>query len=416
MKKTGRIIFPGIAISFSIIHFLFFGDFTTKEMIFYTLVAIIISWFIGLQYDNLKLCIQQMNESEKYYKQLIETIPEAIIIHCQDEIIYVNETGKNMIGAQVKEEIIGRSIYEFVNPNYKEIAKRRMEELRKEKKVTNNVEQKLTRFDNKTIYIEISSRSTIYEGRKAILSVFKDITNKKVETEGLLQKSEKLALVGQLAAGIAHEIRNPLTSIKGFMQLFKAKYKEEDEHFNLVLSELERINLIVSEFLVLAKPTAVIFKEKEINKLIKDVVTLINTQAILCNVQIDVEYEPDIPPLFCEENQLKQVFINILKNSIEAMPNGGIINVKIKAKENDKASIMIIDQGIGIAEDRIPTLGEPFYTTKEKGTGLGLMTSYTIIDRHDGELNFSSKVNEGTTVEVILPVCPSSTSTRVPSE
>ena len=115
---------------------------------------------------------------------------------------------------------------------------------------------------------------------------------------------------------------------------------------------MERINLIVGEFLVLAKPTAMIFKEKDINRLIKDVVTLINTQAILCNVQIDVEYEADIPPIFCEENQLKQVFINILKNSIEAMPDGGIIDVKIIAKENGKVSIMIIDEGIGISEDR----------------------------------------------------------------
>lgn len=412
MKKIGRMTFPGIAISFTMIHFLFFGNFRTKEMIFYGFIIITISWLIGLQYDKMKFCVYRVNESENYYKQLIETIPDAIIIHYQDSIIYVNETGKDMIGAQEKEEVIGRCIYDFINPNYKEIAKKRMEELRNKKKVTNNVEQKLARLDNKTIYIEISSRSIIFEGKKVILSVFKDITDKKVETEGLLQKSEKLALVGQMAAGIAHEIRNPLTSIKGFLQLFKAKYKGEEEHFNLVLSELERINLIVGEFLVLAKPTAVIFKEKDINRLIKDVVTLINTQAILCNVQIDIDYESDIPPIFCEENQLKQVFINILKNSIEAMPDGGIIDVKINAKENDKVSIRIIDQGIGISEDRIPTLGEPFYTTKERGTGLGLMTSYAIIDRHDGELNISSKLNEGTTVEVILPISSSSTSTK----
>jgi len=129
----------------------------------------------------------------------------------------------------------------------------------------------------------------------------------------------------------------------------------------------------------------------------------------MSGIQIFVESESDIPPIVCEENQLKQVFINILKNSIEAMPHGGRIDVKIKAKEHDKVSISIMDQGVGIPENRIPTLGEPFYTTKEKGTGLGLMTSYTIIDRHDGELKISSKVNEGTTVEVVLPLSPSST-------
>ena len=111
--------------------------------------------------------------------------------------------------------------------------------------------------------------------------------------------------------------------------------------------------------------------------------------------------------IMCEENQLKQVFINILKNSIEAMPNGGIIDIKVKAIERDKVSICFIDQGTGIPEDRIPKLGEPFYTTKEKGTGLGLMTSYKIIENHDGRLEISSKINEGTTVEVILPKVPS---------
>ncbi|MBB6444305.1 ATP-binding protein [Bacillus benzoevorans] len=412
MKKTGRITCLGIAIIVEIIQFLFLSDFTKTDTIIHVLILLIIAWMLGYLFDKMKFYIQRMNESEKYYKQLIETIPDAIVIHYQDIIIYVNESGKNMLGAQKKEEVVGMCIYDFINLNYKEIAKKRMDDLRRDHKTTNNVEQKLIRLDKKTIYIEISSRSIIYEGKEAILSVFKDITDKKVETEGLLQKSEKLALVGQMAAGIAHEIRNPLTSIQGFIQLFKSKYPSDAEHFTLVLSELERINLIVGEFLVLAKPTAVIFKEKAINKLIQDVVTLTNTQAIMSNIQIFVESESYIPPIICEENQLKQVFINILKNSIEAMPNGGIIDVKIKLKENDKVSIRIMDQGVGIPENRIPTLGEPFYTTKEKGTGLGLMTSYTIIDRHEGELKISSKVNEGTTVEVILPVCPPSTQTR----
>ena len=133
--------------------------------------------------------------------------------------------------------------------------------------------------------------------------------------------------------------------------------KSDEQYFKLVLSELDRINLIVGEFLVLAKPTVVQYKEKEITTLIQDVVTLINTQAILNNTQIVVEYGTDLPIIVCEENQLKQVFINILKNAVEAMPNGGIIEVKVKEKENDKVSIFIADQGMGIPEDRIPKLG-----------------------------------------------------------
>jgi signal transduction histidine kinase len=211
-----------------------------------------------------------------------------------------------------------------------------------------------------------------------------------------------LALLGQMAAGIAHEIRNPLTSIKGFVQLFKTE-QHRVEYYDIVLSELDRINDIVGEFLVLAKPTAAVFAEKDVKELIKDVVTLINTQSILNNVQIFVEFECDLPRISCEENQLKQVFLNLLKNAIEAMPSGGNIDVKVKVKEEGKISIQIIDQGIGIPKERIPTLGEPFYTTKEKGTGLGLMTCYKIIENHHGELTIDSELNKGTTIEIILP-------------
>ena len=417
MRKKGQIISIIaaiiIVILYQFIQVLFIGEFSKKDFMIDLFITIILFWFIGKHYDKMKFYMERMDESEKNYKILIETIPDAIMIYSQDIIVYTNEAGKNMLGAQKKEDILGKSIYHFVNPHYQELAMKRLKQLSEEKESTNHVEQKLVRLDQKNIFVEVSSRLIIFEGKECILSIFEDVTNKKKETEGLLQKSEKLALVGQMAAGIAHEIRNPLTSIKGFIQLFKDKYTSDEVHFNLILSELERINLIVSEFLVLAKPTAVEFKDKEIKILLNDVVTLINTHAIMNNVQIFVEFESEISTIMCEENQLKQVFINILKNSIEAMPNGGIIDIKVKAIEKDKISICFIDQGTGIPEDRIPKLGEPFYTTKEKGTGLGLMTSYKIIENHDGRLKISSKINEGTTVEVILPKVPSELYTNV---
>ena len=365
MKKSGQITLVSIAIIVELSQSLFLGETFKKEMI-HLLIAVVISWFIGRQYDKMKFYTERMKASEEYYKQLIETIPDAILIHSQNVLRYVNKAGMDMLGARKKEDVLGQNIYDFIDCNYQEVAKKRLNLLLEENKPTNNVEQKLVRLDRKTIFVEISSRSIIYEGKEAFVSTAKDITDSKETTEGLLQKSEKLALVGQLAAGIAHEIRNPLTSIKGFIQLFKSKYTSDEDYFNLVLSELERINLIVGEFLVLAKPTAVVFKEKEIKSLLKDVVTLINTQAIMNNVQIVVESAADIPMVVCEENQLKQVFINILKNSIEAMPDGGVIDVKIKVKEKDKLSICVIDQGFGIPEDRIPTWVNLFIPQKKK--------------------------------------------------
>jgi two-component system, sporulation sensor kinase A len=406
MKKNAQITLIIIAISFGLIEILFLDESFKKESID-LVIAVSIAWFIGRQYDKMKFYMKRTRESEDNYKQLIETLPESILIHNQNRILYVNKAGENMLGAQRKSEILGRSIHTFIySKDYQELATKRLKQLLEKSILSSNVEQKLLRLDGKVIFVEVSSRVIIFEGKEAILSTVKDVTDKRQEAEILLQKSEKLALIGQMAAGIAHEIRNPLTSIKGFIQLFKSKYKSEEEHFNLVLSELERINLIVGEFLVLAKPTAREFKKREITSLLKDVVMLINAQAIMNNIQIFLECESDIPHVICEENQLKQVFVNILKNAIEAMPNGGIIDVKIKKKEKNRVSIYFIDQGLGIQEDRLLTLGEPFYTTKEKGTGLGLMVSYKIVESHGGELKISSKVNRGTTVEVILPIVP----------
>jgi signal transduction histidine kinase len=133
------------------------------------------------------------------------------------------------------------------------------------------------------------------------------------------------------------------------------------------------------------------------------IIDLFEPQANLNNVQIITEFDSNIPDIWCEENQLKQVFVNILKNAIEAMDNGGKIFVQIKKIDDSNILIRFIDQGLGIEQERIDRLGEPFYSTKEKGTGLGLMVSFRIIERHNGKIKISSVKNQGTTVDVILP-------------
>ncbi|MBD0382596.1 PAS domain-containing sensor histidine kinase [Paenibacillus sedimenti] len=232
--------------------------------------------------------------------------------------------------------------------------------------------------------------------------IFKDISEEK-RAEELLIKSEKLSVVGQLAAGVAHEIRNPLTSLKGFVQLLKSKTSEHDFYYDIMLSELERINFIVSEFLVIAKPQAVYFQPKELKDILANTIILLNSQATMKNVTIQSRMDKQVPPILCDENQIKQVCINILTNSIDAMPGGGDITVEIHPNGDGEIALIFTDTGSGIPEDRIPRLGEPFYTTKEKGTGLGLMVSYRIIENHHGRINIQSRLNLGTIVEIILP-------------
>ncbi|BCC23958.1 hypothetical protein BCM0079_2551 [Bacillus cereus] len=170
-----------------------------------------------------------------------------------------------------------------------------------------------------------------------------------------------------------------------------------------MLSEIERIEAILQEFLSIAKTDEISTEKKNIYQIFKNVVSLINTKAIMTNIQVELYTDSKDIIIECSENQLKQVFINILQNSIEAMPDGGRISIHIKEIGKDGIIISVIDKGIGIPEERIKRLGEPFYSTKEKGTGIGLMLSYKIIESHQGNISIMSEVGVGTTVTIYLP-------------
>jgi two-component system sporulation sensor kinase A len=233
-----------------------------------------------------------------------------------------------------------------------------------------------------------------------IAGITEDITDLK-EKEELLRKSDKLTVVGELAAGIAHEIRNPLTSIKGFVQLMKPDM--DSLHSEIILSEMDRIESIITEFLVLAKPHQdTVFQHRNVNEFIKQTITLLDSEANLNNVQFETTLR-QVPDILCEGNQIKQVIINVIKNAIESMLHGGLVTVETGAHDEGYVFIKVTDQGVGISEDRLARLGEPFYSNKEKGIGLGLMVSLKIIENHHGNITFESTLDFGTTVTLLLP-------------
>ncbi|WP_141529396.1 ATP-binding protein [Bacillus sp. AFS001701] len=231
---------------------------------------------------------------------------------------------------------------------------------------------------------------------------FRDITEWKM-SQIMLQNTEKLSVAGQLAAGIAHEIRNPITAIKGFIYLMKNGFGDKEEYFKIMSSECERIEGILSELLILAKPQINKLEHSDIQLLLTQIVDLLKTDAIMNNVEIITEFLTEDFHIICDENQMKQVFINFIKNAIEAMNKGGKLTIQTQKRDEEKLMIQIIDEGGGMSEETINKLGQPFYTTKEKGTGLGFMISKKIIDNHFGEIHIKSVVNKGTTIEVILP-------------
>lgn len=224
-----------------------------------------------------------------------------------------------------------------------------------------------------------------------------------------IQELEKLSLIGELAAGVAHEIRNPLTSVTGFAQMIRELSTDQtiDRYIEIVLTELNRINAIVNEFIFIAKPKENMkTRETDIKALVSHVVEFMRPQATLNGIHLVESIHFNQPlTIQCDPNQITQVLMNLIQNAIEATtdPSTQEIVISLKNRQSDSFLIEIIDKGGGISQERQKRLFEPFYTTKEKGTGLGLMMCKRIIENHNGTIEVSSQLGEGTTVRINLP-------------
>jgi PAS domain S-box-containing protein len=246
--------------------------------------------------------------------------------------------------------------------------------------------------------------------RQGLVIIGRDITEKKnmvkqlAESQEQLRRSEKLSVVGELSASVAHEIRNPLTSLIGFVQLLQVEDQKHQFYYQIMLDELNRINHIVGELLLLAKPQLIRYAKADVQKLLNDVISLLNTEASLYNIRIEANYPEENLVIDCEPNQLKQLFINIIKNAIEAEAKGGIVTILVEKKADSQILIHVKDKGCGISKERLEKIGEPFYSSKEKGTGLGLTVSTKIVQSHNGTIRFESQKKQGTTVHIALPI------------
>ncbi|SDD19512.1 PAS domain S-box-containing protein [Paenibacillus sp. UNCCL117] len=237
--------------------------------------------------------------------------------------------------------------------------------------------------------------------------IFKDVTNLR-SLEEQVQRSDRLAMIGQIAAGTAHEIRNPLTSIKGFLQMFRKSFEEqgmsrEKSYTEVMLKEIDRINELVSEFLLLSKPKNTSFEPVDVSMVLRELLPIINNEAILHNVTVQYEAVLGMPPVIADREYLKQVFLNICKNGIEAMGEGGYLSITEKLDvEERRVNIEIHDTGPGIPLYVIDKIFDPFFTTKSEGTGLGLSVCQRIIHDIGGTIRVSSK-GYGTTFTISIP-------------
>lgn len=344
-----------------------------------------------------------LRENDLRYQRLIKYLPEPIFVHDGEEIIYVNNAALKLLGAKHPDQLNQMCSSTLIHQDYQLLARQRVRQVLMSDDPVDFQEMKMIRLDGQVIEVEASSiRIHQFLGRKMVVqTVFRDITQRKRSEEALI-RSEKLSIAGQMAAGIAHEIRNPLTSLKGFSQFLKSKVQGYDQYFDIMLTELDRINNIVQEFMALAKPQVNQFEHVDLIGIVDSVVTLVEPQAIIQNVQITTETASRAIPVWCDRNQLKQVFINLLRNAVEAMPDGGSVTIKLGYSEPDYVIVTISDEGIGIEEEQLERLGDPFFTTKEGGTGLGLMICHRIVQAHEGAIHYDSKPGAGTTVTMEL--------------
>nr|WP_276208348.1 PAS domain S-box protein [Fictibacillus barbaricus] len=345
-----------------------------------------------------------LEESEARYRLLAENAMDMITTHTPDgSFTYVSPASYALLGKK-PEEILGESGYGMLHPDDEEISRMAHEALI-QGPCTKTIPFRLQHKDGHYVWLETSCKSIADDTGEVveIIGVTRDISDRK-RSEDMLRQSDKLSIVGQLAASVAHEIRNPLTSLKGFIQLLQeSKQLDAANYYTIMDKELNRIDQIMGQLLLLAKPQVRTYKKTCLKEIVEFVETLLQPEAIVQNVRINTELSAELPLIYAEENELKQVLINLLKNAIDSMAIGGEITIRGELLE-DKIHLSVEDQGCGIPADHIQKMCEPFYTTKEKGTGLGLMVSSKIMKEHKGELKFESVEGKGTTVRMILPL------------
>lgn len=260
-----------------------------------------------------------------------------------------------------------------------------------------------------TIPLEVSASILVDEGQNVYGSVLllKDLSEIRTLRKEIA-RNQRLATVGRLAAGVAHEIRNPLSSIKGFATYFKERYREvpEDQHIaGIMIQEVDRLNRVVGQLLEFSRPVSISKKPVQLKQFIQDSLTLIEGQAGNKKIQVDTRFLSNLPSVILDPDRISQVLLNLYLNAIDAMETeGGRLLVEVDFDEGqNRVKMRIQDNGNGIAESDLGNIFDPYFTTKASGTGLGLAIVHKILEVHKGEITVESRPGEGTAVTVLLP-------------
>lgn len=351
---------------------------------------------------NYKKQLQALKESEERFAILANNMKDVFWISDEHftQIHYLSPSFQSLFGMSRREALSNpESILNVVHPDDLNRVKSGFALMRTQK---HQVEYRLVSPSGEekcmmTKGFPVQNHGTIY-----FIGIHEDVTEKN-EMLRLKEKSQQLSTITQMSAGIAHEIKNPLTAIKGFLQIGAANPDLRDHYQNIILDEVNRIEAIVQDFMMLSKPKSSLQKEEvEPDRVVSYVTRLLEPEADEKNVQLIYNPKSLNEPILTEPKRLNQILINLVKNAIDAVDIDGIVSIVAELSSSD-LTFSVSDNGPGLSAEELSKIGEPFFTTKEKGTGLGVMVTKKIVGDLNGTISYKSKKGEGTKVTVRLP-------------
>ncbi len=359
-------------------------------------------------------------ESEEKYRRLVELSPDGIIIQLENKINFANESAALLLVEESAEVMLGHSIYDYIPQQYHEIFKQKITFINETRTGLPFLEEQFIRKNGTSFDVEVGVIPFPSDKRTAVQIIFRDITERKKSemelkrayeeiknTHQALINAEKLAALGRFSAGIAHEIRNPLANISASAQFCMSKFPIDDKmkkHFDVILRNTDTANRIIKELLDFTSPKESKMGMGNLSKVIEQVFRLVSPRCSTMKINIEKDIQRDLPLLPMNEKKLEDAFLNFFSNSIEAMPEGGTLTLTAEEGQNKNIVVKIKDTGCGIDKKDMDKILEPFYTTKDEGTGLGLSLAYNAIKSHSGELTVESKLGEGTTITLDFPL------------
>lgn len=323
------------------------------------------------------------------------------IVHVKDGLVLNWNKGAEMIYMYTEEEMLGKEVDLIVSSEWKEQFKSCLEQIAYEE--VPSLEMKHVAKSGQIIYAWVTLIPNFNSKKElqSIILVTKDITEQKLVSEKM-QRLEELHMVGQLAASLGHEIRNPMSVVKGFLQILSEKNElsRYTDYLDMMISEINRVDSLMSEFLAFGRLDGGGFTRCNLNEVVRAILPLILAYASDSGKQVSVKLE-EIPDLELNENEIRQMVLNFVRNGLEAMEAGGEVTLRT-FYEGQQVVLAVQDQGKGIPPHILEKLGTPFVTTKGNGTGLGLSVCLNIIAKHHGNIDVQTGEN-GTTFFVKFP-------------